>query len=1514
MQTINLIFNKMKIKRLRKNGKAFFATLFLSMLMLGSSAQVTTAPYFENFESDDLGIWVATSDNSSNWYTNSGQTGSSSTGPDGAATGTYYAYTEVSSPGYPYKEFWLEGLFDLSSVSSPALMFDYHMYGSSMGTLYIEANTGSGWDTLYTIAGEQHSSMSDPWSTTSVDLTAYSTSATSLRFHVTSGDGFRGDVCIDNVHITKLGSVETSSDVEQVLNSTTPGVTNTKIVKIMIPVLGTDDSTLVLSSFDLNTNGTSDLSDLDLARIYYTGSRDKFSSGQLFGTNSLQSSSYSINGSQELDKGMNYFWLVYDVNTSATIGNSLDAEVTGLTINGVPQTPNTTAPTGSVDIIDGSMAVVGASAFQFGEDAYPGANNPVLAFTVTVTNPTVLSSFEFNTNGTDDDADIGRTCLYYGGTTSPDEGLMDTARVSDWLASPSGTFTLNSNVSLSDTGIHYFYLIYYVATDATYSNILDAEFTKFTDLYAQNFVPNPTTGTDYSVIEDPIDYLGDYLGDWSDVVIRSSDNEVLSFGFGYYPGTAVLEEVHFHYTGDDINDITEIYIYDTDDWWWIGYPGRTRIGNTITNPTGTSFVIYDNTMSIDDILDDSYSIAAKIADGATIGNEVGFELDSIKINGVYYSNITNWGTGTRTIVDIVTCNDQLTYTDADQCGVDISGTGLEATFYDANLISSYSHNYDVTNDTTYVGLTFSKGYTTVTWMAYDTTGGMSTCDQVIEVRDNDNPVANCKNVTVTLPSDGYITIDSTYIDDGSTDNCGVWDMALSTSYFDCSNEGDNSVTLTVYDMAGNSDNCVSTVTIDQSDVLDVSGNITNVKCFGESTGEIAQNVKDGDGSYTYSWSHSPSTKDVTGLAANAYNCYVQDGMGCYTTAYYTVTEPPLLQAGIDSAANITCYGADNGVVDLSVDGGTAPYHYEWSNYENTQDLSGLEEDLYTVTVYDSYFCTATSAQSIMEPNELGATFVNSPTSSCVATDGTINMTASGGTGTRSFLWSTGATDEDLTALAGGNYTVTINDANGCSKTKITSVSETGAPTFGPTTYTTVTCYGATTGGINISPSGGTVLWSNGATTEDLTSVASGDYSVTIDGGGGCEAFNSFELMEADMIEVESYKTKPSCAGQSNGSIEITAEGGTPGYSYNWSTGGTTDSIGGLSANTYNLTVTDANTCEKVEAIVLSAPAALNVVATATDASCYGFEDGTVQLAVTGGTTTFFTGYSYNWDNGDKTQNITVGEDDYDVVVTDANGCTGSTSATVGEPDEIVMSTPSTTDNVCYGGMAGAISFTASGGEGGFLYYVGSDTSSSGSFTGLKSGKHTVKAVDQTGCEVKQDLSLSEPSQIVIKASTGDASCATCSDGTIDLTVSGGTTGYTYAWNDAITTEDRSGLSVDTFSVTVTDANSCTQSKGGLVISVGTSIAKADVKENELNVYPNPAVYDITLEYTLVGNVNVNASLYAQNGVLVKNFVNGNKPAGYYNEVYQVSDLKYGVYYLRFVAGEQVITKKILIIE
>lgn len=428
-----------------------------------------------------------------------------------------------------------------------------------------------------------------------------------------------------------------------------------------------------------------------------------------------------------------------------------------------------------------------------------------------------------------------------------------------------------------------------------------------------------------------------------------------------------------------------------------------------------------------------------------------------------------------------------------------------------------------------------------------------------------------------------------------------------------------------------------------------------------------------------------------------------------------------------------------------------------------------------------------------------------------ASTGSISLIMTGGNTPYSYAWSNGGSTASITGLAAGAYSVTVTDAAGCGTLNYSfTISEPTALVASIGSTANVSCNGDNTGSASASATGGigpyTYAWSNGATTASNTGLMAGTYTVTVTDASGCTDTEIVTITEPTALVASiGSSTNVLCNSGSNGSATATASGGTAAYTFLWSNGSSTATVTGLSAGTYTVTVTDANGCTDTDIVTISEPAALVAnVTSSNNASCNGSNDGAATASAAGGTAP----YSFSWSNGASTAGATgLIAGSYTVTVTDANGCTDTDVVNITEPAILVASISGNVNVSCNGGANGSLTASATGGTTAYTY-LWSDGSTAATASGLSAGTYTVTITDANGCSDTESAIVTEPTLLLLSTSAVNVTCNGGLDGAIDLTVSGGTTSYTFSWSSGAVTEDINSIAAGTYTVTVTDANGC----------------------------------------------------------------------------------------------------------
>jgi gliding motility-associated-like protein len=363
----------------------------------------------------------------------------------------------------------------------------------------------------------------------------------------------------------------------------------------------------------------------------------------------------------------------------------------------------------------------------------------------------------------------------------------------------------------------------------------------------------------------------------------------------------------------------------------------------------------------------------------------------------------------------------------------------------------------------------------------------------------------------------------------------------------------------------------------------------------------------------------------------------------------------------------------------------------------------------------------------------------------------------------------------------------------------------------------------------------TYAWSNAATTASITGVTTGTYSVTITDANGCTDSSSTIITEpAVLVAASVVDSNVTCNGFTDGGATASATGGTGAYTYTWSNAATTASITGVAAGTYSVTITDNNGCTATSSATITEPTAI-IAASVVDSNvtCNGFTDGGATASATGGTGA----YTFAWSNSATTASITgVAAGTYTVTTTDANGCTATSSATITEPASLVAASVVDSNISCNGLSDGGATGSATGGTAPYTY-AWSNSATTASITGVIAGTYSVTITDNNGCTNATSATITEPASLVAASVVdSNASCNGFSDAGATASATGGTMPYTYAWSNAATTASITGVTTGTYSVTITDANGCTNSSSNIITFVDT--IKPTVITKNINAYLN----------------------------------------------------------------------------
>ncbi len=653
-------------------------------------------------------------------------------------------------------------------------------------------------------------------------------------------------------------------------------------------------------------------------------------------------------------------------------------------------------------------------------------------------------------------------------------------------------------------------------------------------------------------------------------------------------------------------------------------------------------------------------------------------------------------------------------------------------------------------------------------------------------------------------------------------------------------------------------------------------------CAGTSTGSITIEINNGTPNYTIAW-NGPGGNDgsidnypselfvINNLPAGDYEIIVIDGKECEASTEVRLIDPP--QFTFEAVENSSaCNGSSNGSIKIfNVLNGNDPYQLSWDGpgpndgtvmINGDYILSGLVAGSYTLIMEDSNGCEWTVKDLV----------VNSQPQATVNIVGDLIWCSDQNSGTLStspsnfikYTWSTGASTPSINVANPITYSVTVEDASGCSGSDQVTISQNPPINIeleSANTNLQESCAGACDGSINITVTGGSgtgtgFSWTgpNGftSTAQNIGDLCPGQYNLTVTDSNDCTETFSQQISAGTPLMMDLEPNDPSCLGAMDGQIDVSWSGGTPAYAVSWNGPGFNDgeesgiaspgyTITGLISGNYTVTVTDENGCMNSQIATLSNPAPFSFSAAEASPSCSGVSSGSILVNnYVNGTAPYdiswsgpLSGSQNNATSEYTITNLSAGN--YTISVTDASGCSFSVSdVEVGESSEISVSIIGDLQ-FCSDQSSGTLSTMPSN----FITYEWS-TGSSGSDISIPNpggsgASYSVTVTDSGGCKGSDQVEVTSLSELSIDldvaASNLEISCEQDCDGKITINVAGGsTTGYVFQWSGpaSYSSSDQNigSLCPGTYNLTVSDSEGCssvfTQSIGsvdGLIASL-----------------------------------------------------------------------------------------------
>jgi HYR domain/SprB repeat len=660
------------------------------------------------------------------------------------------------------------------------------------------------------------------------------------------------------------------------------------------------------------------------------------------------------------------------------------------------------------------------------------------------------------------------------------------------------------------------------------------------------------------------------------------------------------------------------------------------------------------------------------------------------------------------------------------------------------------------------------------------------------------------------------------------------------------------------------------VTLVAPTALNLNSQVTNVACNGGSTGSATATASGGTPGYTYAWSNGGTGASQTNLAAGSYTASATDANGCTANIQVTITQPPAL-AGNLTASGETGVNTNDGTASVAMSGGVAPYTYAWSNGANTASITGLAPGSYCVSTTDANGCTFTGCTMVAQFGCVGqALSIASENVGCAGgNDGSAQVTATGFTAPLTYAWSnsTGAivgTGSSLGNLGAGAYTVSVIGADGCGSSQSITITQPDTLTVAVLEQTNLECVGGNDGSITVLAHGGTpnfdYTWSNGATTPTVTGLGAGTYTVVVSDENDCTTSASTTLTVLPDTEAPIAKAKGTTLSlPANGTVTIDPQNIDNGSTDNCGIVSRTLDISEFGCdevgeNIVTLTVTDAagNTSTATAIVTVLDEISPTILCpqniTVDNGSCAPTVNYTAPTATDNcgsAAVSLVSGPASGTAFPSGTSTITWTADD-------GNGNTSTCSFTVTVISNFTVST-AFTPPTCYGDSNGTASATGLGGTAPYTYaWDDPAQQQTPTATDLEGGTYHVSVTDAQGCIAVQTVQLVEPQPIEITVENIGIIDGV-NPGYVDVTVVGGTGGYTYSWsnNNGFTSdqEDIEGLNESTlYFLVVTDEMGCEAAIEVYVPHVDATLES--LLERQITLAPNPAIGRVFLNFDL----------------------------------------------------------------
>ncbi len=805
------------------------------------------------------------------------------------------------------------------------------------------------------------------------------------------------------------------------------------------------------------------------------------------------------------------------------------------------------------------------------------------------------------------------------------------------------------------------------------------------------------------------------------------------------------------------------------------------------------------------------------------GQVIGFNEDILNLTADIYSlTITDDSSCTKdssfTILSPSEIYLNVTITDAN-CAFD---DGAATANVNGGTLTGIDYTYDWDNDgvgdnddANTISLLPSGNYSLI---AIDDNGCQA--DTTISIGITAGPTIQVDSITATSCYSGNDGAIYTTVSGGTLPYNYIWNSGVNQQSDDVSSLIAGTYYLQLIDAIG----CESFDTIIVSQPTEIVASFTSINsncnsCDGSASVSVSGGTSTGN--YSYEWSNGGSINNAIDLCSGVFSVNISDDANCTITSYIGISDNGGPLGESINITNPSCYGLNDGSIAVAGTGGIAPYVYYWPHNGSVgSTLNNVSAGIYFVEITDQTGCTRVAEAVVINPAIISIVSTVIP-SDCGSSTGSIDVAASGGSGGFTYLWSSSQTNSAINNLSAGIYTITVDDATGCSVNESFLLSNFNNLSINLNTTNNL-CYNGNAGGLNAVVNGavGAVnyLWYDelgsliNTGNANINGLSDGSYILEVeDLVSGCSQIVYSEISSPDSSIISLPNVLPSsCDISCDGEATVVVAGQNLPYTYSWSNGATGSSSSGLCSGPNVVSITDINNCVIEETIIIDVSETIDVQSITVDATC-GACDGVATLSPSGGTAVlnvvWFDGVTGNSHSG-----LCAGVYGY-TVIDGVNGCSYTGSVNINNAGGPTNETITSTDVSCNGGNNGTVSVIPSGGTPPYNYYWVPGGQTTNVLSNLSAGTYNLEVQDANGCIRVVEVNINEPEAFIIQSVIVDASCGD-NNGAIALNTINANTPIAFNWSgpNGFTGNGESinNLSGGNYLATITDANGCVE--------------------------------------------------------------------------------------------------------